>query len=84
MESNQTVLQGLHYRTGEQIEVRMQKGLITYIQSLEQVTNPLGCGERKEYALPMIGPGLVELQLNGYRGMDFNTIPFPDGTTGGD
>src|SRR5690606_33596333 len=29
--------------------------------------------------LPWIGPGLVELQLNGYAGMDFNTLPIaPD------
>ncbi len=29
-----------------------------------------------------VGPGLVDLQVNGYRGLDFNTTPMPDGLPG--
>jgi N-acetylglucosamine-6-phosphate deacetylase len=31
--------------------------------------------------LPVIGPGLVDLQLNGFRGMDFNSVPVSPGIT---
>lgn len=32
--------------------------------------------------LPLIGPGLVDLQVNGLGGRDFNAVPIPPGTTG--
>lgn len=32
--------------------------------------------------LPILAPGLVDLQLNGCGGLDFNTLPIPDELTG--
>jgi N-acetylglucosamine-6-phosphate deacetylase len=36
--------------------------------------------ESKDESLPWIAPGLVDLQINGYHGVDFNTIPIEMGS----
>jgi N-acetylglucosamine-6-phosphate deacetylase len=57
------VIAGCDVRTGEGIRVRLSDGVI---ETLER--GPRG---------PFIGPGLVDLQINGFRGLDFNTLPVP-------
>ncbi|MHB1654250.1 MAG: N-acetylglucosamine-6-phosphate deacetylase [Desulfitobacteriaceae bacterium] len=62
-------LEGRHYRTGENIVIQVQDGVIQDIEHLKEKVN-------KQIA--WIGPGLVDLQINGYGGMDFNTLPIQD------
>ncbi|GIN70889.1 N-acetylglucosamine-6-phosphate deacetylase [Bacillus sp. J14TS2] len=61
-----TVIEGIHYATGEQILVSIEEGKINHIQAV---------AKQRERGLPYIAPGLVDLQINGYRGNDFNTLP---------
>lgn len=63
---SKALLTGKHYCTGKPIEVTIADGHIEHIRELESDTG----GQ-----LPWIGPGLVDLQINGYRGMDFNQLP---------
>lgn len=59
-----TGISGIHYSTGESIHVDFQGGKI------EKIT-PRTPG----FSLPTVGPGLVDLQINGYAGRDFNSLP---------
>ncbi|MFK7694113.1 N-acetylglucosamine-6-phosphate deacetylase [Paenibacillus sp. HJGM_3] len=65
-----TVVEGLHYRTGEPIRVTLSGGVIESIEP--RTASGIAAG-------PRIAPGLVDLQINGYRGLDFNTIPIAPG-----
>ncbi|MEH6679788.1 MAG: amidohydrolase family protein [Sediminicola sp.] len=57
----QEIFKGIHYRTGQPIEVQVGDGCITEIR-------------HKEIGIPRnhIAPGLVDLQVNGFKGIDFN------------
>lgn len=57
---------GMHYQTGEPILLHI--GIITGVEPARV---------RTEDELPYVGPGLVDIQINGYKGSDFNTPPFP-------
>jgi N-acetylglucosamine-6-phosphate deacetylase len=57
------VLTGLHYQTGRPVEVACWAGIIGSIREVE-VPGPA--------ALPCLGPGLTDLQVNGFRGIDLN------------
>jgi N-acetylglucosamine-6-phosphate deacetylase len=59
-------IEGIHYQTGEVIALLIGDGRIVEIQST--------CDKKRD-GLPWIGPGLVDLQINGFRGYDFNTFP---------
>lgn len=58
-------VEGLDYQSGQPIRVEIRNGKISTISSL-----PESSGQ-----LPIIAPGLVDLQVNGYGGIDFNTTP---------
>ncbi len=58
------MLNGRHYRTGKGVALRLKGGRIEKV----------GAGRGK----PWIAPGLVDVQINGFRGMDFNTLPVPE------
>lgn len=70
MNTKQTNIKGIHFQTGESIELSIDNGIITDIQASPNLSNQ---------ALPFIGPGLVDLQINGYNGFDFNTLPLKNG-----
>ena len=70
MSGNVTTVEGIHYRTKEPVTVHIERGRISAIQPLST---------EKKAALPWIAPGLVDLQINGYCGSDFNTIPIAAG-----
>ncbi|MCZ8512730.1 amidohydrolase family protein [Paenibacillus filicis] len=72
MQEKVTVITGIHYRTEQSVSLYLEDGRIKEIVPLP--------AERSGSALPWIGPGLVDLQINGYGGADFNTIPLPEGT----
>ncbi|GAB3543343.1 N-acetylglucosamine-6-phosphate deacetylase [Spirosoma fluminis] len=62
---NQTdqVINGLHYQTGEPLTVTVQDGHISQLASGPEVSDKL----------PYIGPGLTDLQINGFQGIDINS-----------
>jgi len=73
MNLNQTdaiAIKAIHYGTEQPVELTVSQGVIVRME-------PLGMTEE---SLPWIAPGLVDLQINGYQGMDFNTLPIADGT----
>lgn len=55
-------LNALHYKTGEAISISVDRQKITAIQSYHTQDKP----ER------LLAPGFVDLQVNGYKGYDFN------------
>lgn len=59
-------LEGLDYRNGKPIRIEIKDGKISEVIDLPET----------EKYLPVIAPGLVDLQVNGYGGVDFNTVPF--------
>ncbi|TVY08114.1 N-acetylglucosamine-6-phosphate deacetylase [Paenibacillus cremeus] len=67
MAHERTVIRGRHYRSGQPIEVVVEDGKLKRIDEWEGAGDSLS-----QQPLPLIGPGLVDLQLNGYQGMDFN------------
>lgn len=61
-------IKGIHYATGEAVAVRIIQGMIAGIE-------PLAAGSHGSEALPWLAPGIVDLQVNGCGGMDFNAMP---------
>ena len=57
-------IEGLNYQGGQPIRIKISEGKIAEIF-------PLSYSDKK---LPVIAPGLVDLQVNGYGGIDFNTV----------
>ena len=57
-------VRGIHYATGSPVAVTTQSGIITDI-------HPLTGKDAED--LPFIAPGLTDMQVNGYRGIDFNS-----------
>jgi len=55
-------LEGIDYRSGKAIQVTIAKGRIQNIVPIME-----------QEGLPIIAPGYVDLQINGYSGIDFNT-----------
>lgn len=61
-------LNALHYRTGEPVTIEIEDKKIARI---------LPVGEKRDDCdtLPYAAPGLIDLQINGYAGFDFNRLP---------
>lgn len=62
-----------HYSSGEPVTLQIQDGIIV---------NFAGAYETSGDSLPWIAPGLVDLQLNGYGGLDFNSLPMTERMVG--
>ena len=56
-------LTGIHYKTGLPVEVSIENGLIARISPVMV---------KKNQDLPFVGPGLSDMQVNGFMGVDFN------------
>ena len=69
---NPTTFAAIHYASGEPVFIEVEDGLIRSIR-------PHLNDENAHTTLPMIAPGLVDLQINGYAGRDFNSLPIADG-----
>lgn len=73
----------LHYETGEPCTVIMEGGRIASVNAgaqaeVEAEAASAGLPAREWY----VAPGLVDLQINGYVGADFNRVPFEEGVVG--
>ncbi|MFC5452165.1 N-acetylglucosamine-6-phosphate deacetylase [Paenibacillus aestuarii] len=67
-----TTVEGIHYKTKEPVTIHIEHGRIKDIQPIAP--------DKNNDSLPWIAPGLVDLQINGYYGSDFNTIPIAKGS----
>jgi N-acetylglucosamine-6-phosphate deacetylase len=63
-ETDIRLVEGLDYRTGRPIAVEIENGFIREI-----------CKIKGSTSLPWLAPGFVDLQVNGFRGVDLNTLP---------
>lgn len=61
------VIEGKRLEDGQPIRIRFSDGTI---DGIEELSDPAG-----RSSLPWVGPGLVDLQINGVLGIDFNTLP---------
>lgn len=64
-------MKAIHYETGEPISICIEEGVI---RSIEPIRSEIP----QSSDLPIVAPGLVDLQINGYAGYDFNQVPYPD------
>ncbi|MEN8155501.1 MAG: amidohydrolase family protein [Bacteroidota bacterium] len=69
MNKEKVILEGIHYKTGRVIRLGIFNGLIFSITDINSLYRAAGSKRAK---LPVIAPGLVDLQVNGYKGVDFN------------
>jgi N-acetylglucosamine-6-phosphate deacetylase len=67
--SNPLRIEGYHYRSKQPIAIKIDNGTIVEIDLLKD----------NEADLCWIAPGLVDLQINGFMGHDFNRLPFTAG-----
>lgn len=69
--NEQRFISGLDYRTGKRIQLEVKEGAIVGKQVFESVDQK----REEDDWLPMIASGLIDLQINGCNGVDFNTSP---------
>jgi len=62
MNNSETVIRGIHYQKKKPIEVFIDKGKIKQINEISGLNKPEA----------VITPGLIDLQVNGFMGKDFN------------
>ncbi len=65
-----------HYRTHLPVTITMNDGAIAAIAPI----HPDDVAHGEADTLPFVGPGLVDLQINGYMGYDFNDSPVDPAT----
>ncbi len=63
------MIEGIHYSSGNRIRIEISDGVISGMAETEKA-RVWDVGEEKK--LPVVAPGLIDLQINGYRGVDFN------------
>ena len=64
-----TIIEGIHYATGKVIRLGVRGGIIYNLADINKV---YWSGELSRDHMPVIAPGLVDLQINGFSGIDFN------------
>ncbi|MCQ6560674.1 N-acetylglucosamine-6-phosphate deacetylase [Paenibacillus mendelii] len=65
------MIRAIHYATGEPVTISMDQGIITNLAPISET-------EIGDAGLPLAASGLVDLQINGFAGLDFNRLPMPD------
>jgi N-acetylglucosamine-6-phosphate deacetylase len=66
MADKTSIIRARHYATGAPVAITVRDGRIGELIQLD-------VSESEE--LPIVAPGLVDLQINGYAGLDFNQLP---------
>lgn len=66
---NQTKIKARHYKTNKPVLVTLADGVIFKMEILS------GAESESVGNWPQIAPGLVDLQINGYKNLDFNRFP---------
>ncbi|NQX59475.1 N-acetylglucosamine-6-phosphate deacetylase [Paenibacillus qinlingensis] len=66
MADNTSVIRARHYASGSPVAVTVRDGRIDEVRQLD---------DSLQEELPIVAPGLVDLQINGYAGLDFNQLP---------
>ncbi|MDY0924818.1 N-acetylglucosamine-6-phosphate deacetylase [Pantoea trifolii] len=61
------ILRGRDYRTLQPIELEIEHGTIIDVRALSELEEEI-----------ILAPGLVDLQVNGFQGVDFNHFPFSE------
>jgi N-acetylglucosamine-6-phosphate deacetylase len=61
------ILRGRDYRTLQPIELEIDHGTIIDVRALSELEEEI-----------ILAPGLVDLQVNGFQGVDFNHFPFSE------
>lgn len=69
MEPQDHIIEGIHYRSRKFIRLAIRKGIISRVEEVNQAPQTTDTSRSN---LPLIAPGLVDLQINGYKGVDFN------------
>lgn len=64
------IIEGIHFQTGKRIKLTMAAGEIAKIEAIPE--------DVSSNTLPYIASGLIDLQINGHLGRDFNTLPIKD------
>lgn len=59
------IIKGIDCITNQGVQIGIENGIIASVEFFNENGNEL----------PYIGPGLCDLQVNGYAGRDFNTLP---------
>lgn len=67
--TSSTSLEAIHFRSGKRLSLKVQGGNIVDLQVRENSADT---------DLPYVGPGLHDLQVNGYMGIDFNQPPIDE------
>lgn len=67
-----SMITAIHYATGRPVAIGLSGRKIASIQPADASSE----------GLPFVAPGLVDLQINGYLGRDFNRVPIPDEALG--
>lgn len=70
MEQQNIIIEGIHYATKKVIRIGIRNGMIFSLADIDEKYWP---GENAREKLPVIAPGLVDLQINGFLGVDFNS-----------
>jgi N-acetylglucosamine-6-phosphate deacetylase len=71
--SRHVSIRARHYRTHVPMVITIHEGEIARIEVDEEL--PADDRLNDQEKLPFVGPGLVDLQINGYQGLDFNEFP---------